>query len=371
MQYRIVITMGEWTTMNRKLKTDNYLDMFHDILFLLMGLVLIVIGGNYVTDGSVAIANRFKVPPLVVGITVVAFGSSTPDLVVSVMSTIQGKSELAIGDVVGAGMFDMLLVIGITALISPITIKKSARVCDLPSVAVAAVLLFLCTQDRWFSGGHVNQLSRFDGIILLIVFAAFMVYTFTSARKDESQVAKNAASPSAATVPSQPVSRSTHHISISDLINSYMWIACFAIAGGLAVLVVGGNWIVDGASGIAEKAGLSEGLVGLTVVAIGSSIPDLATSVVAAVKHQPGIAMGNVFGSCIMDMLFVLGTCSIISPLHTGNITFVSFASLAAVSIMMALVGFFYKPHKITRAFGVVLILLYVAYMTYLVLAQQ
>ncbi len=342
--------------------------MFHDILFLLMGLVLIVIGGNYVTDGAVSVANRFKVPPLVVGVTVVAFGSSTPDLVVSIMSTIQGKSELAIGDVVGAGMFDMLLVIGITALISPITIKRSAQVCDLPSVAIAAILLFLCTQDSWLGHGHIDVLSRGDGIVLLVVFVLFMIYTFTTARKDASPAP--ASTPATAQAPAQTPNK-RHRFSLADWINRNMWVAAVAIIGGLAVLVIGGNWIVDGASGIAEKAGLSEGLVGLTVVAIGSSIPDLATSVVAAVKKQPGIAMGNVFGSCIMDMLFVLGTCSVISPLHTGNITFVSFASLAVVSIMLCLVGLLYKKHMITRAFGVVLIVLYIAYMTYLVLAQN
>ncbi len=326
-----------------------------------MGLVLIVIGGNYVTDGSVSVANRFKVSPLVVGITVVAFGSSTPDLVVSVMSTIQGKSELAIGDVVGAGMFDMLLVIGITALISPIAVKKSARECDLPVVAIAALLLFACTQDRWLGDGHVDVLSRADGIVLLLVFCLFMIYTFVSARKEDPAPASSSASAGP-----QPARRT-----LSAWINSNMIVAALAIVAGLAVLVVGGNWIVDGASGIAKKAGLSEGLVGLTVVAIGSSIPDLATSVVAAVKHQPGIAMGNVFGSCIMDMLFVLGTCSVISPLHTGNITFVSFAALAAVSVMLLLVGTLYKKHEITRTFGAVLIVLYVVYMTYLVMAQQ
>lgn len=327
--------------------------MAHDIIFLILGIILIIAGGNYLTDGASAVARHFKVSNLVIGLTVVAFGSSTPDFVVCLTSTLSGKSQLALGDVVGANIFDILLVVGIVALVNPIHISKDMLWKDLPMLALASLALFFCGDDRLFDG-TADYISRTDGLMLLAFFAIFMAYTFEMAREPQPLVPANATG-------------NTSNKDAGGGKGMKMWLAAVCIAGGLAALVVGGNWIVDGASGIALKAGLSEGLVGLTIVAIGSSVPDLATSVVAAVKKQPGIALGNVVGACIFNVFFIIGLCATIRPLDTGTISLVDFSTLVGGSLLLWLFGQIIGKRVITRGEGVVLALGYVAYITYLI----
>lgn len=327
--------------------------MAHDIIFLILGIILIIAGGNYLTDGASAVARHFKVSNLVIGLTVVAFGSSTPDFVVCLTSTLSGKSQLALGDVVGANIFDILLVVGIVALVNPIHISKDMLWKDLPMLALASLALFFCGDDRLFDG-TADYISRTDGLMLLAFFAIFMAYTFEMAREPQPLVPANATG-------------NTSNKDAGGGKGMKMWLAAVCIAGGLAALVVGGNWIVDGASGIALKAGLSEGMVGLTIVAIGSSVPDLATSVVAAVKKQPGIALGNVVGACIFNVFFIIGLCATIRPLDTGTISLVDFSTLVGGSLLLWLFGQIIGKRVITRGEGVVLALGYVAYITYLI----
>lgn len=327
--------------------------MAHDIIFLILGIILIIAGGNYLTDGASAVARHFKVSNLVIGLTVVAFGSSTPDFVVCLTSTLSGKSQLALGDVVGANIFDILLVVGIVALVNPIHISKDMLWKDLPMLALASLALFFCGDDRLFDG-TADYISRSDGLMLLAFFAIFMAYTFEMAREPQPLVPANATG-------------NTSNKDAGGGKSMKMWLAAVCIAGGLAALVVGGNWIVDGASGIALKAGLSEGMVGLTIVAIGSSVPDLATSVVAAVKKQPGIALGNVVGACIFNVFFIIGLCATIRPLDTGTISLVDFSTLVGGSLWLWLFGQIIGKRVITRGEGVVLALGYVAYITYLI----
>lgn len=328
--------------------------MAHDIIFLILGIILIIAGGNYLTDGASAVARHFKVSNLVIGLTVVAFGSSTPDFVVCLTSTLSGKSQLALGDVVGANIFDILLVVGIVALVNPIHISKDMLWKDLPMLALASMALFFCGDDRLFDG-TADYISRSDGLMLLAFFAIFMAYTFEMAREPQPLVPANATG-------------NTSNKDAGGGKGMKMWLAAVSIAGGLAALVVGGNWIVDGASGIALKAGLSEGMVGLTIVAIGSSVPDLATSVVAAVKKQPGIALGNVVGACIFNVFFIIGLCATIRPLDTGTISLVDFSTLVGGSLLLWLFGQIIGKRVITRGEGVVLALGYVAYITYLII---
>ena len=327
--------------------------MAHDIIFLILGIILIIAGGNYLTDGASAVARHFKVSNLVIGLTVVAFGSSTPDFVVCLTSTLSGKSQLALGDVVGANIFDILLVVGIVALVNPIHISKDMLWKDLPMLALASLALFFCGDDRLFDG-TADYISRTDGLMLLAFFAIFMAYTFEMAREPQPLVPANATG-------------NTSNKDAGGGKGMKMWLAAVSIAGGLAALVVGGNWIVDGASGIALKAGLSEGMVGLTIVAIGSSVPDLATSVVAAVKKQPGIALGNVVGACIFNVFFIIGLCATIRPLDTGTISLVDFSTLVGGSLLLWLFGQIIGKRVITRGEGIVLALGYVAYITYLI----
>lgn len=343
--------------------------MFHDILFLILGLVLIIAGGNYLTDGAVSVAKRFGISSLVIGLTIVAFGSSTPDFVVCFISTVTGKSELALGDILGANIFDITLVIGVVALIAPVTISSEMAFKDLPMLALSSLALFICADDRIVDGTPLNIVNRTDGLMLLSLFVIFMCYTMAMVKRPA--VKPLSASPRPAPVAKE---RSVEKAEAADADNTRVmkpWLAAVCILAGLAGLVFGGQWLVDGASGLARRLGMSEALVGLTIVGIGSSIPDLSTSVIAAIKKQPGIAIGNVVGACIFNVFFIIGLCSTISPLRAGSLTFVDFGTLVVGSLMVLLFGDVIVKRTITRGQGAVLVAIYVAYMTYLIFSAR
>lgn len=213
--------------------------MLHDIVFFILGLGLLIAGGNYVTDGAVALARRFNVSNMVIGLTVVAFGSSMPDLVVCMTSTLADKSELALGDVVGANIFDILLVVGVVALVHPVSLTRDMVGKDLPMLALASVALFVCGDDKLFDGDPADIINRTDGLLLLALFVIFMRNTLAEARCRTLSPSQPAPS-----VPSVAAAKPLR-----------LLVACVFIAGGLAALVVGGDWLVDGASGIALKGG--------------------------------------------------------------------------------------------------------------------
>lgn len=334
--------------------------MFHDILLLIIGLCLILAGGNYLTDGAQSVARRFGISPLVIGLTVVAFGSSTPDLAVSLFSTIEGKSQLALGDVVGANIFDLLLVVGIMALVSPVPISADMRRIDIPMLFLSGTALFVCGDDRLFDSTP-DVVSRTDGIMLMGFFIIFICLTWTMAHRgnDGTRILRPDQS-----LPHRNISRKSGTGQRSPM---KIWLAIVCIVGGLAALVAGGNWIVDGASGIAHRAGLSEAMIGLTVVAFGSSVPDLATSVIAAVKRQPGIALGNVIGSCIFNALMCIGVCAIARPLDAAHISVVDFGTLMTAGLVIWISGLAGK-RMITRTEGGGLVAAYIAYMVYVII---
>lgn len=328
--------------------------MLHDVLFFLLGLALVVAGGNYLTDGATVIARKMHVSGLVIGLTVVAFGSSAPDLVVCLMSTIQNHSQLALGDVVGANIFDLLLVVGIVAVIHPITISTDMQWKGLPMVALSSMALFVSGDDKLFDGATTDIIDRTDGLMFLLFFAIFMVYTFNMSRQD-------AASQTADTTPTAPADN-------SQVTRRQLVMALVSVVASLAALFFGGDWLVDGASGIARRAGLSEGLIGLTIVGFGGSVPDLVTSVMAAVKRQPGLALGNVVGACIFNIFFILGICATVRPLDTGSISLFDFSSLVIGALMVWVFGAFVGPKVISRREGAILIALYAIYATKLIM---
>lgn len=326
--------------------------MLHDIIFFLAGLALIVGGGNFVTDGASAIAGRFKISPLVIGLTVVAFGSSTPDLVVCLTSAFEDHPSLAMGDIVGANIFDILLVIGVVAVVTPIKINPSLQRFDIPWLALSCLALFFCADDVLIDRWPHNSIDRSEGFLLLSFFVIYITLTLQSARASSSTESNaNVSEPAAA-----------------KGLYSRIWVCIAAIIGGLAALVTGGNWLVDGASGIALKAGWSEGLVGLTIVGIGSSVPDLSTSLIAAVKKQPGLALGNVLGACIFNVFFIIGLSASIIPLSADTITSLDFGVLAASGLIIWLLASASKSKTIGRAGGALLIIIYSAYFVKLIL---
>lgn len=321
--------------------------MFHDIAILVIGLVLIMVGANGLTDGASAIARKFKVSDLVIGLTIVALGSSAPDFVVSMMSTVAGKSTIAVGDVVGANIFDILLVIGICALVKPIVVGEQTLMKEMPMVILSSAVLFVAGSSGLIDGTGTNSIGRAMGILILFFFIIYMVITFLIARQQDSSVSAGN------NPPSQKPKK--------------MWLAAIFVVAGLIGLVTGGNWIVDGASGIARRFGMSEAMVGLTIVAIGGSVPDLFTSLAAALKGHSGIAVGNVVGSCVFNVLFVLGSCATVHPLEMGNINIVDLGVLLGGSVLLWIFGWFWGKRTIKRWEGAVLTLCYITYFTYLI----
>lgn len=321
--------------------------MLLNALYLVAGLALLVLGGNWVTDGGAAIARRLRMSEMLVGLTIIAFGSATPDLVVGVISTLGGHSQLAVGDVLGANIFDFLLVIGILAVMRPLQPSAMTLRRDLPVAALVALVLFVMSDDGLIDGMPSNALDRSDGLVMLILLAVYLVYTVLGARTAQQSTPTSSAREMA------------------------WWLAALALCGGIGVLVLGGSLFVDGASAIALHLGWSEGLVGLTVVAIGGSLPDLATSVIAAAKGRPGIALGNIIGGGIFNVLLVLGVSATIAPLGTGTINLVDFLTFVGSAALVWGLAAFGRRHTIGRAGGVLLIALYVAYTAYLTLCKS
>lgn len=332
--------------------------MFHDILFFILGLVLIVLGGNYLTDGATVIARKFHVSGLVIGLTVVAFGSSAPDLVVCLMSALQGHSQLALGDIVGGNIFDILLVTGVVAVIRPVTVNTDMQWKGMPMLLLSSLAIFFCGDDILFDGSASNSIDRTDGLMFLLFFIIFMVYTFNISRP-----APNPATAGSDSSQAQHPRQTDAPVSGRQLVTAS---AC--VVASLAALFFGGEWLVDGASGIARRAGLSEGLIGLTIVGFGGALPDLVTSAAAAIKRHPGLALGNVVGSCIFNIFFVLGVCATVSPLDTGTISLSDFATLVGSALAVWIFGAIITPKNIGRKEGIILILLYTLYAAKLIL---
>lgn len=317
-----------------------------DTLLLIGGLALILIGANALTDGAAAVAKKFHISDLVIGLTIVAFGTSAPELVISVMSAIGGSAEMAIGNVVGSNIFNVLMIIGITALVMPIKVGQGTMSKEIPLMILCSFVIAAMANDVLFDGGTSNIISRIDGLVLLGFFLIFLRYTFAIAHNggDEGEGEK---------IKEMPI-----------------WKSALFIAGGLAGLIYGGQLFVDGASGIASALGVSESIIGLTIVAGGTSLPELATSVTAALKKNSGIAIGNVIGSNLFNVFFVLGCSATISPLPMGGINNVDMLVLIGSAILFWLVGWFFKKRTITRIEGALLVIGYIAYTAFLISQQ-
>ncbi len=315
--------------------------------FLLIGgLALILLGANALTDGAAAVAKKFRISDLVIGLTIVAFGTSAPELVISVMSALGGSADMAIGNVVGSNIFNVLMIIGVTAMVLPIKVGESTMSKEIPLVILSSIVLAVMANDVLLDGGISNIISRIDGLILLGFFLIFLRYTFAIARNggDETEGEK---------IKEMPI-----------------WKSVLFIVGGLAGLVFGGQLFVDGASGIATTLGVSESTIGLTIVAGGTSLPELATSVTAALKKNSGIAIGNVIGSNLFNIFFVLGCSATISPLPMGGINNIDMLVLIGSALLFWIVGWFFKKRTITRVEGALLVVCYVAYTAFLISQQ-
>ena len=334
--------------------------MFQDILLLIGGLILLVAGGNYLTDGAVSVAKRFNVSSLMIGLTVVALGSSMPDIAVCVESALEHKTAIAVGGVVGANIFDFLLVVGVMAVLRPWKISDMMRTQDLPLLFLSMTSLWIVADTVIFDGTATNTINRSSGLMLLSIF---IIYMWLTVKSSKTQVI----TPSSSQEHSVATAGAATAEASGTKAQGKQWLAWLMIVGGLVALVIGGDWVVDGASAIARKAGMSEGMVALTIVAIGNSLPDLVTSLTATLKGQPGLAFGNIVGACIINALLAIGISSAITPLGAGTVGFFDFMTLVGAALLLWAIPALNKSHRFNRLPGIFLIACYIAYMVLII----
>lgn len=315
--------------------------MFLSIISFIVGIVLVILGADWLTKGASGIARRFGVSELVIGLTIVALGTSLPELVISVGSAIKGSSGIALGNVIGSNIFNGLLILGVTALITPIRFNSRMLTREIPFNLLASVVLILVSGSMLVGGGAGEYITRYSGLLLLCFLAVFVRYTFSIPNDDDDEALEKP-------------------MSIGKVL--------LFILLGLAGLIFGGNIFVNGATELARVAGLSEAVIGITVVSAGSSLPELAVSVSAARKGNVGIALGNVLGSNILNIFLILGCSATITPISLDGFSFVDFYVLLASSLLIYIVTRFGGKAVINRIEGVLLVSGYIAYTTYLIM---
>lgn len=327
-------------------------DILLNIAFFIIGLLAIIKGADWLTDGAASVARKLGIPTIVVGLTIVAMGSSAPEFVVSVLSAIEGNADMALGNVVGSNIFNILAIMGITAMVSPIAVERANVRNDVPFLVLSSVVVAVTAFDDAFNGTAAadNSISHTDGILMLCMFCIFMSYTLSIAKRD------------------QPVTASeTTESEDSDA--TPMWKNILLILIGLACLIVGGDCLVDGASGLAGMMGISQSIIALTIVSAGTSAPELAASVMAAKKGDTAMALGNVVGSVVFNVFFVLGSAATIHSLGIQGITTFDILTLLVASVMLWIFCRFGKTYlTLTRSEGAVLLLMAIGYYTYLVI---
>ena len=302
--------------------------MILNILFIVIGIVLVLWGADRLTDGAVAVAEKMKMPQIVIGLTIVAMGTSMPEFCVSLISALKGTSDLAVGNIVGSNIFNTLLIVGVSALVAPMSIMKTTVRKDIPFALVASALLLIMCLD--------GDISRIDAAILFVMFLIFMYITLRGAKVQGTDLEEKEKMPMAT------------------------WLSVVWILVGLACLIGGSNLFVDGATVVATKLGVSEAVIGLTIVAGGTSLPELATSVVSARKGNSGIAIGNVLGSNVFNILAILGLTGVISPMTLKGITMTDLSMMVISIILIWLFSF--TKYKIERWEGAILTAVFVGY---------
>ncbi|MFH1657028.1 MAG: calcium/sodium antiporter [bacterium] len=317
--------------------------MFTCFLFFI-GFGALIKGADLLVDGASSLARRFGVSALVIGLTIVAFGTSTPELIVNIFASIKGSTDIAIGNILGSNIANILLILGVSAVIYPLAVKKGTVWKEIPLAFLGVIVLAVMANDTLIDGGLWSGLTRIDGFILLSFFIIFLYYVFGISKVE----------PAGANETAPRVHSSAR--------------SCLMIGGGLLGLVLGGKWIVDGAVAFATSLGVSEALIGLTVVAVGTSLPELATSAVAAYKKNIDIAVGNIVGSNIFNIFWVLGVSATIRPLPFSQ-TLMSdvFITVIATFLLFAFM-FIGKRHLLQRWQGICFIVFYLGYISYLVI---
>lgn len=318
--------------------------MIIDILLLLAGFAALIFGATKLVDAASSIAVKFGVPSIVIGLTIVAFGTSAPELVVNVIAAVSGSTEMVLGNVLGSNIFNILGILGISAIIYPLTVKTSTTWLEIPLSLLAAVCVLIIGADMFLDGAATNLVSRSEGIVLLLFFAIFLVYNLTVAKAG-----------------SEEEKMETKDYSTG--------MAILFIILGLAGLIIGGQLIVESAVAISQVIGLSERVIGLTVVSVGTSLPELATSIIAVRKKNVDIAIGNVVGSNIFNIFLILGVSTTVTPVVLNEGAFLDVFINIAASLLLFIFIFTGKGRRLERWEGILLFVSYIVYVTYLIIA--
>jgi cation:H+ antiporter len=319
-----------------------------DFVLLVVALAVIIISAMMLTDGSVALAARLHVPEFIVGLTVVAVGTSMPELTVSMLSALNGHGDMAIGNVVGSNIFNVFAILGVCAIFSPVVFTKTNIRRDIPMCVAASLLLWVTTADVLFGTGAEGTIGRVEGIIFLLLYVAVILYSIRSAKKD---------APDLAAAPENDAATE----------NLMPWWKVFGlIIVGLAGLIYGGNMCLESATAIARSWGVSEAIIAITIVAAGTSLPELASSISAIISKKPSLALGNIIGSNIANILLILGASSTIKPLTMGNITPLDIYMVVGSAVVLLLSAVLVGKRKITRVEGLLYLAIYVTYVVLL-----
>lgn len=317
--------------------------MLSAILLLLLGLGILILGAESLVRGASSLARRMGISPLVIGLTVVAFGTSTPELVVNIFSALRGSADIAIGNIVGSNTANILLILGISALIIPLKVKRSTTWKEIPWALLAIVLVYAFGNDGLFDGVPFNAMTRTDGFALIAIFVIFMYYIVGVAKTEP------------------PINEDNKKI-------YSRWISAGLTVAGIGLLYLGGKLLVDQAVILARLAGMSEALIGLTIVAVGTSLPELATSVIAAIRRENDIAIGNIVGSNIFNVFWILGLTSVMLQLPFNPQVNIDVLVCILATLALFLAMFIGKRHELQRWQGGIFLLAYIAYTAYLVM---
>lgn len=309
--------------------------MLIPLLLLIVGLVILLVGGESFVRGAASLAKKLNVSTLVIGLTVVAFGTSMPELVVNLFAATEGSADIAVGNIVGSNIANILLILGIAAIIYPLKVKEGTTWKEIPFSLLVGVVLFLLINDVRFGNNGQNVLTMADGLILLCFFVLFLYYTYGLTK----------------------VKGEKEHVETYSWAKSILYIAV-----GLVGLVLGGKLMVDNGIILARLAGLSELLIGLTVTAVGTSLPELATSAIAAYRKHVDIAVGNVVGSNIFNVLWILGVTPIVTPLHVPEIVNADLVISIVAALLLFAFMFLGERHRLSRVQGAMFVVLYFAY---------
>ncbi|MDE6861712.1 MAG: calcium/sodium antiporter [Alistipes sp.] len=313
-----------------------------EYLLLALGLTIIVIGAMVLTDGSVALAERFGMPEFIIGLTVVAVGTSMPELSVSVLSAIMGNSDMAIGNVVGSNIFNTFVILGVCAMIAPIVFSRTNIRRDIPLCIAASLMLGIFTLGETVHPRWSSSISRIEGITMLVCYAGMIWYSLH--------------------VESRCRDKESDYLKTSGKRRTPLWQSILFVVAGLAALIFGGDMCVRNASAIARSLGISESVIAITIVAGGTSLPELASSVAAVVKHRPSLALGNVLGSNMANILLVLGASATVRPLELKGVTMsdIWFSVIGSILLLVSAVAI--GRNKMTRIEGVLMLSIYIVY---------